>query len=144
MFILFFVFTPHGYFNVQKHTHKTKCNWSAGVTIWFMWTGLRINYPIVEGPRREKRGREEGEWRKGGGGKIGGRGNEENSARAAPKRGETRNGRHKFTMRIIIKGTRNILTRLAHLNYFFGFILADFTLLTKNSKKKCSHISMYS
>ena len=28
------------------------------------------------------------------------------------------------------KGTRNILTRLAHLNYFFGFILADFTLLT--------------
>ena len=78
----------------------------------------------------------------GGGGKIGGRGNEENSAGAAPKKGEgeTRSGRHKFTMRIIIKGTRNILTRLAHLNYFFGFILADFTLLTKNSKKKCSHI----
>ena len=71
----------------------------------------------------------------GGGGKIGGRGNEENSARVAPKRGETRSGRHKFTMRIIIKGTRNILTRLAHLNYFFGFILPDFTLLTKNSKK---------
>ena len=61
-----------------------------------------------------------------------------------PKGGGTRSGRHKLTMRIIIKGTRNILTRLAHLNYFFGFILADFTLLTKNSKKKCSHISMYS
>ena len=45
-------------------------------------------YPIVEGRRREKREREEGEWRKiGGGGKIGGSGNEENSARAAPKRG---------------------------------------------------------
>ena len=66
----------------------------------------------------------------GGGGGIGERGNEENTARAAPKRGEKRSGKHKFTMRIIIKGTRNILTRLAHLNYFFGFILADFTLLT--------------
>ena len=47
-------------------------------------------YPIVEGRGREKRGKEEGEWRKiwGGGGKIGGSGNEENSARAAPKRGD--------------------------------------------------------
>ena len=96
-------------------------------------------YPIVEGRRREKRGREEGEWRKigGGGGKIGGSGNEENSARAAPKRGggETRGGRHKFTMHIILKGARNILIRLAHRNYFFGFVLVDFTLLTWNSKK---------
>ena len=78
--------------------------------------------------------RESGEkW----GGKVGGSGNEENSARAAPKRGggETRGGRHKFTMHIILKGTRNILTRLAHLNYFFGFVLVDFTLLTWNSKK---------
>ena len=50
--------------------------------------------------------------------------------------GETRRGRHKFTMHIILKGTRNILTRLAHLNYFFGFVLVDFTLLTWNSKKK--------
>ena len=84
-------------------------------------------YPIVEGRRREKRGRESGE--KWGGGKIGGSGNEENSARTAPKRGggETRRGRHKFTMHIILKGTRNILTRLAHLNYFFGFVLVDFT-----------------
>ena len=48
-------------------------------------------YPIVEGRRREKRG-EEGEWRKMGGGKIGGSGNEENSARAAPKRGGGRQG----------------------------------------------------
>ena len=72
-----------------------------------------------------------------GGGKIGGSGNEENSARAAPKRGgETRGGRHKFTMHIILKGARNILTRLAHRNYFFGFVLVDFTLLTWNSKKK--------
>ena len=38
-------------------------------------------------------------------------------------------------MHIILKGTRNILTRLAHLNYFFGFVLVDFTLLTWNSKK---------
>ena len=81
----------------------------------------------------------------GGGGKIGGSGNEENSARAAPKRGGgRRRGRHKFTMHIILKGTRNILTRLAHLNYFFGFVLVDFTLLTWNSKKKCSQISIYS
>ena len=49
--------------------------------------------------------------------------------------GETRRGRHKFTMHIILKGTRNILTRLAHLNYFFGFVLVYFTLLTWNSKK---------
>ena len=50
-------------------------------------------YPIVEGRRREKRGREEGEWRKiGGGGKIGGSGNEGNSALAAPKRGGGRQG----------------------------------------------------
>ena len=49
--------------------------------------------------------------------------------------GETRRGRHKFTMHIILKGTRNILTRLVHLNYFFGFVLVDFTLLTWNSKK---------
>ena len=45
---------------------------------------------------------------------------------------ETRGGRYKFTMRIILKGTRNILTRLTHLNYFFGFVLADFNLLTWN------------
>ena len=98
-------------------------------------------YPIVEGRRREKRGREEGEWRKiGGGGQIGGSGNEETSARAAPKRrGGTRGGRHKFTMHIILKGARNILIRLAHRNYFFGFVLVDFTLLTWNSKKKNVH-----
>ena len=103
-----------------------------------MWTGLRIHYPIIAGRRREKRAREEGEWRKMGGGKIGRRGNEENSVRAAPKKrggGETRGGRYKFTMRIIFKGTRNILTRLTHLNYFFGFVLADFTLLTWILKK---------
>ena len=51
------------------------------------------------------------------------------------KGGETRGGRHKFTMHIILKGARNILTRLAHRNYFFGFVLVDFTLLTWNSKK---------
>ena len=39
-------------------------------------------------------------------------------------------------MPIILKGARNILTRLAHRNYFFGFVLVDFTLLTWNSKKK--------
>ena len=38
-------------------------------------------------------------------------------------------------MHIILKGARNILTRLAHRNYFFGFVLVDFTLLTWNSKK---------
>ena len=103
-------------------------------------------YPIVEGRRREKRGGRRQSGEKWGGGKIGGSGNEENSARAAPKRGgETRRGRHKFTMHIILKGTRNILTRLAHLNYFFGFVLVDLTLLTWNSKKKkCSQISIYS
>ena len=102
-------------------------------------------YPIVEGRRREKRGREEGEWRKMGVGKIGGSGNEENSVRAAPKRGGggTRRGRHKFTMHIILKGTRNILTRLAHLKYFFGFVLLDFTLLTRNSKKKNVYKFLY-
>ena len=61
-------------------------------------------------------------WREGKRGKF--------CARRSEKGGGTRSGRHKFTMRIIIKGTRNILTRLAQLNYFFGFILADFTLLT--------------
>ena len=78
------------------------------------------------GEEGEGGGRVEKNW---GGGKIGGSGNEENSARAAPKGGETRGGRHKITMHIILKGTRNILTRLAHLNYFFGFVLVDFTHL---------------
>ena len=86
-------------------------------------------------------GPEEGE--EGGGGRVekngGGAKLEEGETRKilrAPlqkkKRGETRGGRYKFTMRIILKGTRNILTRLTHLNYFFGFVLADFTLLTWN------------
>ena len=64
--------------------------------------------------------------------------------RARLRKGGTRGGRYKFTMHIILKGTRNILTRLAHLNYFFGFVLVDFTSLTWNSKKKCSQISIYS
>ena len=77
----------------------------------------------------EKNGGGGQNWREGKRGKF--------CARRSEKGGDKlRSGRHKFTMRIIIKGTRNILTRLAHLNYFFGFILADFTLLTKNSKKK--------
>ena len=46
-------------------------------------------------------------------------------------------------MHIILKGTRNILTRLAHLNYFFGFVLVDFTLLTWNSKKKNVYKFLY-
>ena len=56
-----------------------------------MWTGLRIHYPIIAGWRREKRGGGESaeKW---GGGKIGRRGNEENSARAATKK---RGGRDK-------------------------------------------------
>ena len=110
-----------------------------------MWTGLRIHYPIVEGRRREKRGREEGEWRKMGRAKLEGGETRPNSARAAPKGGGggARDGRQKFTMRIILKGTRNIQTRLAHLNYFFGFVLADFTLLTWNSKKKNVNIFLY-
>ena len=94
-------------------------------------------------------GPEEGEEGEGGGrvekdgGQIGGRGNEENSARAALKGGRgARGGKHKFTMRIILKGTRNIQTRLAHLKYFFGFVLADYTLLTWNSKKNV-HIFLY-
>ena len=88
--------------------------------------------PHYCGSEEGEEGGGEGEWRKmGGGGKVGRRGNEENScARRSKKRGETRGGRYKFTMRIILKGTRNILTRLTHLNYFFGFVLADFTLLT--------------
>ena len=49
-----------------------------------MWTGLRIHYPIIAGRKREKRG---GRVEKNGGGKIGRRGNEENSVRAAPKKG---------------------------------------------------------
>ena len=92
--------------------------------------------PHYCGPEEGEEGEGGGRVEKngGGGGKIGRRGNEENSARAAPKKrgGETRGGRYKFTMRIILKGTRNILTRLTHLNYFFGFVLADFTLLTWN------------
>ena len=45
-------------------------------------------YPIVEGRRREKRGREEGEWRKigGGGAKLEGA-EMRKILRAAPKRG---------------------------------------------------------
>ena len=71
---------------------------------------------------RGRRGEGRGRVEKNGAGGIGGRGNEENSARFAPKGGgETRVGRHKFTMRIIFKGTRNILTRLSHLNFLFGF-----------------------
>ena len=94
-------------------------------------------YPIVEGRRREKRGREEGEWRKLWGAKL--EGAEMRKILRARLRkgggGETRGGRHKFTMHIILKGARNILTRLAHRNYYFGFVLVDFTLLTWNSKK---------
>ena len=90
--------------------------------------------PHYCGPEEGEEGEGGGRVEKNGGGKMGRMGNEENSARAAPKkgRGETRGGRYKFTMRIILKGTRNILTRLTHLNYFFGFVLADFTLLTWN------------
>ena len=46
-------------------------------------------------------------------------------------------------MHIILKGARNILTRLAHRNYFFGFVLVDLTLLTWNSKKKNDHKFLY-
>ena len=92
--------------------------------------------PHYCGPEEGEEGGE-GEWRKMEGGgqnwKKGKRG--KFCARRSKKRGgggETRGGRYKFTMRIILKGTRNILTRLTHLNYFFGFVLADFTLLTWN------------
>ena len=102
-------------------------------------------YPIVEGRRREKRGREEGEWRKMGGAKL--EGAEMRKILRARLRngggGETRRGRHKFTMHIILKGTRNILTRLAHLNYFFGFVLVDFTLLIWNSKKMFTNFYIF-
>ena len=102
-------------------------------------------YPIVEGRRREKRGREEREWRIiGGGAKLeGAEMRKILRARLRKGGGETRGERHKFTMHIILKGARNILTRLAHRNYFFGFVLVDFTLLTWNSKKNV-HISIYS
>ena len=73
-------------------------------------------------------------WREGKRGKF--------CARRSKRGGATRGGRYKFTMRIILKGKRNILNRLIHLNYFFGFVLADFTLLTWNLKKY-SHISIY-
>ena len=101
----------------------------------FMWTGLRIHFPIIAGRRREKSG-EEGKWRKMGGGAKLEEGETMKILRAPLQKkgggGETRGGRYKFTMRIILKGTRNILTRITHLNYFFGFALADFTLLTWN------------
>ena len=102
-------------------------------------------YPIVEGRRREKRGREEGEWRKIGGGQIGGSGNEENSVRAAPKGGgETRGGETQVYNAYHFKRSEKYSDplRLAHRNHFFGFVLVDFTLLTWNSKKKCSQISI--
>ena len=79
-------------------------------------------------------------WRKIGG--IGGRGNEENSARAAPKGGGDKGWETQVYNEYHFKRTRNIQTRLAHLNYFFGFVLADFTLLTWNSKKNV-HIFLY-
>ena len=47
--------------------------------------------PHYCGPEEGEEGGE-GEWRKMGGGKIGRRGNEENSARAAPKKGGERQG----------------------------------------------------
>ena len=104
-----------------------------------------LHAPNCWGPEAAEEGEGGGGVEKNGGGKIGGSGNEENSARAAPKRGggETRGRRHKFTMHIIFKGARNILTRLAHRNYFFGFVLVDFTLLTWHSKKMFTNFYIF-
>ena len=93
-----------------------------------MWTGLRIHYPIVEVRRREKRGggrRKSGEkW--GGGGKIGERGNEENSL---PKGGGGRQGVGDTSLQCKYSDPLNSP------KLFFRFVLADFTLLTLNYKK---------
>ena len=111
-----------------------------------MWTGLRIHYmyPIVEGRRREKRGREEGEWRKiGGGAKLEGA-EMRKILRARLRKGgpEGRQGVGDTSLQcILFLKEREIF--LAHRNYFFGFVLVDFTLLTWNSKKMFTNFYIF-
>ena len=116
--------------------------------VYVNWFTDPLHVPNCWGPEAGEEGEGGGRVEKNGGGGGGAKleGAEMRKILRARLRnggGETRRGRHKFTMHIILKGTRNILTRLAHLNYFFGFVLVDFTLLTWNSKKKNVHKFLY-
>ena len=92
---------------------------------------VQLHVPNCWGPEAGEEGEGGGRVEKNGGGaKLEGAEMRKILRTRLRKRGgETRGGRHKFTMHIILKGARNILTRLVRRNYFFGFLLVDFTHL---------------